>query len=66
MAAHEIGHALGLWHSNDIDALMHPNATSTRTRHLAQDDILAIQQLYGNYWTSLSKLTFSKGHSAAW
>ncbi|XP_040205685.1 matrix metalloproteinase-23-like [Rana temporaria] len=47
VAAHEIGHALGLWHSNDIDALMHPNATSTRTRHLAQDDILAIQQLYG-------------------
>ncbi|XP_073482667.1 matrix metalloproteinase-23-like [Aquarana catesbeiana] len=47
VAAHEIGHALGLWHSNDIDALMHPNATNTRTRHLAKDDILAIQQLYG-------------------
>ncbi|KAM5164155.1 matrix metalloproteinase-23-like [Mantella aurantiaca] len=47
VAAHEIGHALGLWHSNDITALMHPNATNTRTRHLAPDDILAIQHLYG-------------------
>ncbi|KAM9316586.1 LOW QUALITY PROTEIN: uncharacterized protein PAF06_007630 [Gastrophryne carolinensis] len=47
VAAHEIGHALGLWHSNDTSALMHPNATNTRTRNLAKDDILAVQRLYG-------------------
>ncbi|XP_030071550.1 matrix metalloproteinase-23-like [Microcaecilia unicolor] len=47
VAAHEIGHALGLWHSHDESALMHPNATYTGTRQVAQDDIRAIQQLYG-------------------
>ncbi|KAM4771076.1 matrix metalloproteinase-23-like [Rhinophrynus dorsalis] len=47
VAAHEIGHALGLWHSNDVTALMHPNATYTQTRHVSQDDIWAIQRLYG-------------------
>ncbi|KAJ1087432.1 hypothetical protein NDU88_000604 [Pleurodeles waltl] len=47
VAAHEIGHALGLWHSRDPRALMHPNATYTRTRHITQDDIWGIQRLYG-------------------
>uniref|UniRef100_A0AAR2KK81 Matrix metallopeptidase 23bb n=2 Tax=Pygocentrus nattereri TaxID=42514 RepID=A0AAR2KK81_PYGNA len=47
VAAHEIGHALGLWHSRDPNALMHPNATYTGQRNIAQDDIWGIQRLYG-------------------
>ncbi|CDQ69256.1 unnamed protein product [Oncorhynchus mykiss] len=47
VAAHEIGHALGLWHSRDPQALMHPNATYTGQRNIAQDDIWGIQRLYG-------------------
>ncbi|CAL8374610.1 matrix metallopeptidase 23bb [Gadus morhua] len=47
VAAHEIGHALGLWHSRHPGALMHPNATFTGQRTVAQDDIWGIQRLYG-------------------
>ncbi|CAK6979946.1 matrix metallopeptidase 23bb isoform X1 [Scomber scombrus] len=46
VAAHEIGHALGLWHSRDPQALMHPNATYTGQRNIAQDDVWGIQRLY--------------------
>src|SRR5918993_2655293 len=46
VAAHEIGHTLGLAHSNDPDALMFPSYNGPR-RFLGDDDIAGVQSLYG-------------------
>ncbi|KAK0400792.1 hypothetical protein QR680_015452 [Steinernema hermaphroditum] len=46
IAAHEIGHSLGLDHMNKIDSIMFPNDEYSPTR-LSSDDIAAIQSLYG-------------------
>nr|1FBL_A Chain A, Fibroblast (interstitial) Collagenase (mmp-1) [Sus scrofa] len=47
VAAHELGHSLGLSHSTDIGALMYPNYIYTGDVQLSQDDIDGIQAIYG-------------------
>ena len=46
VAAHEIGHTLGLAHSNDPDALMFPSYSGPH-RFLGNDDIAGVQSIYG-------------------
>jgi hypothetical protein len=46
VAAHEIGHTLGLAHSNDPDALMFPSYDGPH-RSLGDDDIAGVQAIYG-------------------
>ncbi|XP_004709062.1 interstitial collagenase [Echinops telfairi] len=48
VAAHELGHSLGLGHSTDIGALMYPNYIFSGDVQLSQDDINGIQAIYGS------------------
>ncbi|KAJ7526444.1 hypothetical protein O6H91_16G007000 [Diphasiastrum complanatum] len=48
VVVHEIGHLLGLAHSSDQTAIMFPSIGPKEVRiHLAQDDIMGVQELYG-------------------
>ena len=44
--AHEIGHILGLGHSQDSAALMYYDATAKTTLNLSQDDVDGVSYLY--------------------
>jgi hypothetical protein len=46
VAAHEIGHTLGLAHSSDPNALMYASYSGPH-RSLSEDDIAGVQALYG-------------------
>lgn len=47
VAAHEIGHALGLMHTQHGQALMHLNATLRGWKALSQDELWGLHRLYG-------------------
>ncbi len=44
--AHEVGHIIGLGHSQDLNALMYYNAAAKNTLALAQDDVDGVTYLY--------------------
>lgn len=46
VVAHEVGHVIGLGHSQDTTALMYFNASAKTTLSLAQDDIDGLNYLY--------------------
>jgi len=63
VALHELGHALGLAHSNDITAVMYAYYGGTR-RNLRTDDINGIQYIYGKGQGTVCPITKTVSTSA--
>lgn len=65
VAAHELGHSLGLAHSTDSSALMYPYYSQSH-RYLSTDDISGIRAIYGdgNNWTRIGHANCITGMTA--
>jgi hypothetical protein len=65
VALHEIGHTIGLMHSNAADAVMNPAIpASTLKRNLTPDDIDGVMRLY-RFWSDADLTALAGGPDAS-